>query len=86
MLGQGWAADAHTAREARDAAGPPAGTGLERRLNTAVCAFMPCFMLRSMFLHAYMFRSTCLGFYAMFAWFCFSLYFVLMIRVMCSHA
>ena len=37
MLGQGWAADAHTAREARDAAGPPAGTGLERRLNTAVC-------------------------------------------------
>ena len=37
MVGRGWAADAHTSREARDAAGPPAGTGLERRLNTAVC-------------------------------------------------
>ena len=27
---------------------------------------MPCFVLRSMILHAYIFRSTCLGFYAMF--------------------
>ena len=39
-----------------------------------------------MFLHAYMFRSTYLGVYAMFPWFCPSFCFMLMIRVMCSHA
>ena len=36
-------------------------------------------MLRSMFLHAYKFRSTCLGFYAMFPLFCSSLCFALML-------
>ena len=40
---------------------------------------MPCFMLRSMLLHAYMFRSMCLGFYAMSSWFCSSLCFALML-------
>ena len=45
---------------------------------------LPCFMLRSMFLHAYMFRSTCLGFYAMFPLFCSSLFFVLMLGL-CTH-
>ena len=38
---------------------------------------MPCFMLRYMFLHAYMLRSTCLGFYAMFPLFCSSFCFIL---------
>ena len=43
--------------------------------------FLPCFVLRSMSLHAYMFRSTCLGFYATFL-------FLLCVdvRVMYSHA
>ena len=45
---------------------------------------MPCFMLRSTSIHAYMFRSTCLGFYAMFPLFCFSLCFVLMLGL-CAH-
>ena len=40
---------------------------------------MPCFVLRSMSLHAYMFRSTCLGFYAMFLLFRSSLCFALML-------
>ena len=38
---------------------------------------MPCFMLRYMFVHAYMLRSTCLGFYAMFPLFCSSFCFIL---------
>ena len=46
-------------------------------------------MLRSTFLHDYMFRSTCLGFYAMFSH-VLSLFFFfcsrLMIRVIFSHA
>ena len=41
-------------------------------------------MLRSMFLHAYKFRSTCLGFYAMFPFFCSSLCFALMLGL-CAH-
>ena len=45
---------------------------------------LPCFMLRSMFLHAYMFRSTCLGFYAMFPLFHSSLCFALMLGL-CAH-
>ena len=42
-------------------------------LSQSTCsgAFMPCFVLISMFLHVYMFRSICLGFYAMFPWFFF---------------
>ena len=40
---------------------------------------MPCFVLRSMSLHAYMFRSTCLGFYAMFPLFRSFLCFALML-------
>ena len=46
--------------------------------------FMPCFLLRSMSLHAYMFRSTCLGFYAMFPFFCSSFCFALMLGL-CAH-
>ena len=42
---------------------------------------MPCFMLRSTSIHAYMFRSTCLGFYAMFPLFHSSLCFALMLRL-----
>ena len=65
-----------------------------------LCALCYMFMLRSIVsmcclarsacfyacLHAYMFRSTCLGFYAMlsFVSLLFSLYFD--VRVMCSHA
>ena len=45
---------------------------------------MPCFMLRSTSIHAYMFRSTCLGFYAMFLLCHSSLCFVLMLGL-CSH-
>ena len=41
-------------------------------------------ILRSMFLHAYIFRSTFLGFYAMFPLFCSSLCFVLMLGL-CAH-
>ena len=41
-------------------------------------------MLRSMFLHAYKFRSTCLGFYAMFPLFCSSLCFALMLGL-CAY-
>ena len=47
--------------------------------SMCLCACMPCFMLRSMLLHAYMFRSMCLGFYAMSPWFCSSLCFALML-------
>ena len=46
--------------------------------------FMSCIVLRSMFLHAYMFRSTCLGFYTMFPLFCSSFCFVLMLGL-CDH-
>ena len=42
------------------------------------------FMLRSMFLHAYLFRSTCLEFYAMFSLFRSSLCFALMLGL-CAH-
>ena len=45
---------------------------------------MPCFVLRSMSLHAYMFRSTCLGFYAMFLLFRSSLCFALILGL-CAH-
>ena len=45
---------------------------------------MPCFMLISTSFHAYMFRSTCLGFYAMFPLFRSSLCFVLMLGL-CAH-
>ena len=45
---------------------------------------MPCFMLRSTSTHAYMFRSTCLGFYAMFPLFRSSLCFALMLGL-CAH-
>ena len=45
---------------------------------------MPYFMLRSMFLHAYMFRSTCLGFYAMFPLFRSSFCFMLKLGL-CAH-
>ena len=46
--------------------------------------FLPCFVFRSTFLHAYMFRSTCLGFYAMFPLLRSSLCFVLMLGL-CAH-
>ena len=45
---------------------------------------MPCFVLISTFLHIYMFRSTCLGFYAMFPLFHYSLCFALMLGL-CAH-
>ena len=45
---------------------------------------MPCFMLRSTSIHAYKFRSTCLGFYAMFHLFHSSLCFSLMLGL-CAH-
>ena len=45
---------------------------------------MPCFMLRSTSIHAYMFRSSCLGFYAMFPLFRSSLCFALMLGL-CAH-
>ena len=45
---------------------------------------MPCFMLRSTSIHAYMFRSTCLGFYAMFPLFRSSLCFMLMLGL-CAY-
>ena len=50
----------------------------------AFVCFIPCFMLRSMFLHAYMFRSTCLGFYAMFPLFRSSFCFMLKFGL-CAH-
>ena len=46
--------------------------------------FMPRFMLKSTSIHAYMFRSKCLGFYAMFRLFCSSLCFALMLGL-CAH-
>ena len=45
---------------------------------------MPCFVLRSMSLHAYTFKSTYLGFYAMFPLFRSSLCFALMLGL-CAH-
>ena len=45
---------------------------------------MPGFMLKSTSIHAYMFRSTCLGFYDMFPLFRSSLYFALMLGL-CAH-
>ena len=45
---------------------------------------MPCFVLRSMSLLAYAFRSTCLGFYTMFPLFCSSFCFILMLGL-CGH-
>ena len=45
---------------------------------------MPCFVLRSRCLHAYMFRSSCLGLYTMFPLFCSSFCFVLMLGL-CAH-
>ena len=45
---------------------------------------MPCFMLRSTSIHAYMFRFTCLGFHAMFPSFHSSLYFALVLGL-CAH-
>ena len=47
---------------------------------------MPCFMLRSMFLHVHMFRSTCLGFYAMFFYVLFLFLLCVDVRVTYSHA
>ena len=49
-----------------------------------LCAFCHVFMLRSMFVHAYIFRSTCLGFYAMFPLIRSSLCFALMLGL-CAH-
>ena len=46
---------------------------------------MPCFVLRSMYLHVCMFRSTCLGFYAMFSYVSTFLLYV-DVKVMHSHA
>ena len=46
--------------------------------------FIPCFVLRSMSLHAYAFISTCLGFYTMFPLFFSSFCFVLMLGL-CAH-
>ena len=46
---------------------------------------LPCFMFRSTSLHAYMFRSTCFRFYAMFSYvLCLFLSYV-DVRVTCSH-
>ena len=45
---------------------------------------MPCFMLRSIFIHAYMFKSTCLWFYVMFPLFGSYLCFALMLGL-CAH-
>ena len=47
---------------------------------------MPCFVFRSMFPHVHMFRSTCLGFYAMFFYVLFLFLFYVDVRVTCSHA
>ena len=49
-----------------------------------LCAFCHVFMLRFVFLHAYMSRSTCLGFDAMFPLFCSYLFFALMLGL-CAH-
>ena len=57
--------------------------GFYLRFHVFVC-FLPCFVLRSMSLHAYMFRSTCLGFYAIFPLFHSSLCFALMLGL-CAH-
>jgi len=46
---------------------------------------MPCFILRSTSLHA-MFRSMCLGFYAMLPFVSFLFLLYVDARVMCSHA
>ena len=46
--------------------------------------FMPCFVLRSTSLHAYLFRSTCLGLMPCFPLFCASICFVLMLGL-CAH-
>ena len=48
--------------------------------------FLPCFMLSSTFLHAYMFRSTCLGFYAMYSYVLCLFLFQVDVWVTCSHA
>ena len=40
---------------------------------------MPCFVLRSMFPHVHMFRSTCFGFYAIFFYVCSSFCSMLML-------
>ena len=47
---------------------------------------MPCFVLRSMFSHVHMFRSTCLGFYAMFFYVLFLFLLYVDDRVTCLHA
>ena len=47
---------------------------------------MPCFMLRSTSLHAYIFRSTCFMLYAMFSYALFLFFFQDDVRVRCSHA
>lgn len=44
------------------------------------------FVLRSTFPHVHMFRSTCLGFYAMFFYVLFLFLFYVDVRVTCSHA
>ena len=47
---------------------------------------MPCFVLRSLFPHVHMFRSTCLGFYAMFFYVLFLFLLYVDVRVTCLHA
>ena len=47
---------------------------------------LPCFMLRSTSLHAYMFRSTCFIPYAVFSYALFLFFLQVDVRVTCSHA
>ena len=46
----------------------------------------PCFVLRSVFPHVHMFRSTCLWFYVMFFYVLFLFLLYVDVRVTCSHA
>ena len=47
---------------------------------------MPCFMLKSTSLHAYMFRSTCFMLYAIISYALFLFMFLDDVRVTCPHA